>query len=423
MNDRKLTTDRRKRRAAILVMTLWIVVVLSLISASLLEEVYLDLKITKFHRDDFIAMTLARAGIARAVADLRNDLMIDREGQTEPMDALGDIWAQKEDKRNKINVELGPREGKYTVWIDDEAAKFNLNAIDLNTLKVVFYELKMEEADAQALATAIVDWVDPNDTVEGMGVLEDDYYSAGVAKAQKKDWEEGDPPLYRCKNDAFTSVDELLSVYGITPDLFYGVDMEKELPPNPIEQLKTRVKEIRRRRRRDEVPGLRDIFTVQPHGGINLNTADRFVLQVLFRSVVGDPATSKAFVDKIMNLRGTGNQGRRSNDNAFHSVDDLVRVAGVPSIYVTQLMRNRMPLSVRSDHFQITSLGEVGDAQHLITTIVARSYETFQPDSLVSLVDRGSVNQRFLDAFERRWGSRRDQINQASVRVMEWHEL
>jgi Tfp pilus assembly protein PilX len=90
-------TDGRQRRAAILVLTLWIVVVLGLISASMLEEIYLELKLAKFQRDDFEAMALARAGLARAVADLRNDLILDRSTQSEMLDTLSDVWARTDE--------------------------------------------------------------------------------------------------------------------------------------------------------------------------------------------------------------------------------------------------------------------------------------------------------------------------------------
>ena len=415
-----------KRRAAILVLTLWIVVVLGLISASMLEEVYLELKLAKFQREQLEAMALARAGLARAVADLRNDLLMDRNPLGgDPFDALGDVWARLDE--GKLDVPMG--KGTYSVWVDDEAAKLNLNTMELNLLRALLFEMGLKEKEAQQVAAAILDWRDPDDLALPPGVgKEDEYYSALAAKRSRQRWDKGDPPIYRCKNDRFSSVDELLSVAHVTPELFYGVDIEEETPPSPIEQLKQRTEREAEKRRRERQRGLRDVLTVDSQGAVNLNTADRFVLQVLFRATLGNSETAASMAEKILQLRKPDARGNYRNENALRKIEDLVQLLGLDGRVLTALQRVA-PLTVRSNTYRINALGERRDdqgrirAQHLICALVARSYETLQPDQLTALFEKGVVNTRLIDDFQRRHRDRREPIEQATVRVVRWWEL
>ena len=59
---------------------------------------------------------------------------------------------------------------------------------------------------------------------------------------------------YSCRNAPFKSLEELLLVKGITPELFYG---------------------------KDEIPGIRNYLTIQGDGAVNINTADPVVLEAL----------------------------------------------------------------------------------------------------------------------------------------------
>lgn len=415
-------TNSTEQRAAILVLTLWIVVVLGLISASMLEEVYLELKLAKFQRDDLEAMALARAGLARAVADLRNDLLMDREGRKgNRFDALGDVWACLDE--DKLDVSMGDGDGTYSVWVDDEAAKLNLNAIKLNVLKALLYEMGLEEKEAQEVASAIQDWRDRDDLALPPGTgKEDEYYSALAAKQSGQRWDEDEPPIYRCKNDAFSSVDELLSVAGITPELFYGVDPEEETPPNPIEQLKQRAERKKKPRGRKERLGLRDVLTVDSPGPVNMNTADHFVLRVLFRASLNDPQMAASMADKIVQLRKPDARGNHSNENALRSINDLTGIAGVPG-NVMGALRRIVPLAVHSDTYRINALGEVGRSQHLICALVTRGYEICQPDRLTALFESGAINANLVESFRRRHRGRREQIEQATVRVVKWWEM
>ncbi len=62
----------------------------------------------------------------------------------------------------------------------------------------------------EEIADAIIDWIDEDDTVNALGA-ENAYYQALT-------------PGYACKNGLFDTVEELLLVKGVTPELLYGED-------------------------------------------------------------------------------------------------------------------------------------------------------------------------------------------------------
>jgi len=429
IRDRKTA----RRRAAILVLTLWIIVVLGLISASMLEDIFLELKLAKFQRDDFEAMCLARAGLARAVADLRNDMTMDRSGRTDPYDALGDIWARPdEDKVGRDNQGVAMGRGRYFVWVDDEAGKFDLDTVSRSPslLRIVLQELGLPPKEVETVANAIFDYRDGDDqvtltpgTTPAGAVKEDEYYSSLAAKESGKRWSKDDGPIYRCKNDRFSSVDELLSVYGVTPKMFYGVDPKKETLPGPIERLKARAEEARKGEARKRPLGLRDVLTANSAGALNINTADKFALRVVFRMVLTNPKLAEGAADKVLAFRKPDSRGNQSSEKAFHNIVQLETAAGLPPGSAERIRTaGNVTLDVRSDTYRISALGEVNQTQHLITAVVIRGYEVCQSDQLNPLFDKGTINSRLRDAFRRRHPETRGLIEQATVRVVQWQD-
>ncbi|WP_254510038.1 type II secretion system minor pseudopilin [Anatilimnocola floriformis] len=108
--------------------------------------------------------------------------------------------------------------------LEDESTRLNLN-----TLLVL--EAQQEGAAVQLLmslprmteevANAILDWLDPDDEPRPLGA-EVDYYS-------------GLTPPYRPKNGPLDSVEELLLVRGITPELLIGADVNRNGTLDPQE--------------------------------------------------------------------------------------------------------------------------------------------------------------------------------------------
>ncbi len=105
--------------------------------------------------------------------------------------------------------------GVFRAGVTDETGKININAFmkrdpSGDTLYNMLVKLPNMSAD---IAAAIVDWVDADTTPRDNGA-EDDYYA-------------GQSPPCHCKNGPLDSLDELLLVKGMTRELLYGADLNR----------------------------------------------------------------------------------------------------------------------------------------------------------------------------------------------------
>jgi general secretion pathway protein K len=97
--------------------------------------------------------------------------------------------------------------GDATVEIIPETAKLNINTLTPDKLLLLLTALGVDPAHAQEIAAAIVDWRTPIG-VNGSGAFDADYQSQ--------------TPSFRARHASFEEIEELLSVKGVTPDLYYG---------------------------------------------------------------------------------------------------------------------------------------------------------------------------------------------------------
>jgi general secretion pathway protein K len=98
-------------------------------------------------------------------------------------------------------------DAQIEVKLIDENGKIDLNQADMILLTQFLQGFDVEQAQAQQLAAAIMDWRDPDDLTQPTGGAEDDdYASAGLP--------------YGAKDAEFESVAELEQVLGFTPKLY-----------------------------------------------------------------------------------------------------------------------------------------------------------------------------------------------------------
>jgi DNA uptake protein ComE-like DNA-binding protein len=134
-------------------------------------------------------------------------------------EALGDASYFDESPAEQVPVGLSAfwivrpdrnAEGVLAMGVDDEGGKINVNTASRETL------LKLPGMTAD-VAEAIIDWRDPDEN-PGANGAESAAYQA-----------------YRCKNGPFESLEELLLVRGVTPELFYGSDANRNGVIDPEE--------------------------------------------------------------------------------------------------------------------------------------------------------------------------------------------
>ena len=374
----------RPRRGAVLILTLWIVVVLSLVFYSLMDELALDARLTAMQKKDMQAFYAARAGVARAVANLTNDTVIDLSQGSQAYDCLSDIWARDS---ALVDVPLTKKERNsnqtitYSALVEDENGKININHANyeliLGLLKVLNRESQKNEKKEDELhdiADAIWDWRDPDLVAKNNpAARESEYYAEKAATKEHRRKREG-TVSYVSKNDQFTTLEELLDVYGMTPEIFFGVKpkVHRRNPANKSASDKVQRPEgnvVGERR------GLRDFLTVWSNGAINVNTAPAEVMAAILvaegQDVMGAIGVAEA---------ACGQRGKISDmsSNAFRTVQEFQQATNFPVP-----RKSGARFDVRSNYFSITALGEVRGrndekgVEHSIRVIVNRTIDNY----------------------------------------------
>jgi general secretion pathway protein K len=242
-----------------LILVLWIFIFLFVVafdfSASVREEA------TAAHRygDETQGYYLAVAGFEKGLYEFLNQSTgRDLQPAEKRVDLFDGTWLEE-----KIG------EGTFRVRLLDEGGKININRVDEDTLRRIFTNLGMDEGLRNTLVDCIMDWRDPDD-LHRLNGAENDYYLSLS-------------PSYTAKNGPFDTVEELLWVKGMTPELFYG---------NPEANGGSG----------DGGPGigLREIFTVDsPIDRVNLRTASAEVIHAVMGITL---EKSRAFVEERKKL-------------------------------------------------------------------------------------------------------------------------
>ncbi|MCX7046207.1 MAG: type II secretion system protein GspK [Candidatus Sumerlaeota bacterium] len=415
-----------------LILTLWIVVVLSLVFYSLMDELALDTRLTAMQKMDMQAFYAARAGVARAVANLVNDKVVDLSKETQDYDCLSDLWAKDS---QLVDVPLTKKEfGQhqtitYSALVEDENSKINLNQANydliLGLLKVLNREsLKDEKKDDELrdLADAIWDWRDPDLAARSDGgKRESDYYGEKLAMKERRRRSAG-RLAYVSKNDQFTTLEELLDVYGMTPEIFYGV-------PPKIRRHNAGRKSARDRVQRPEGNvvgdrrGLREFLTVWSNGAINVNTASAEVLAAVLVADGRDVPSAIGAAEEACAQRG---KSADMSTNAFRTVQEFHQATNFPVP-----RRSGARLDVRSSYFSITALGEVRGRnqekgiEHSIRVIVTRTNDNYPVNPPIE--DQNGI-WKLLEPYPPYYKKVRQLYNQPNmmfdpvVRVLQWIE-
>lgn len=271
----------RERRGLALVLTLLLIVLLTVIVTEFSYEMQVDASLVGQQASASEAYFAARSAIALSMSILAADLVAgESEAQqttsTAPggmYDGLDEPWAA-----NDVVVEFN--ESMVAVHMTDEYGKINLNALlyeDARGTEREFIPLVdalryLFDARSQEWSPvdAILDWLDTDDVARPYG-FESDYY------------ESLDPPIV-CKNGPMESTEELMLIPGVVESVYFGEpDEEKAQDEGEVEQAP-----------------LAELLTVHghPEGRININTAQRAVLEAVFAA---DPQGGGAgMADQVM---------------------------------------------------------------------------------------------------------------------------
>jgi general secretion pathway protein K len=230
-------------RGIALIMVLWVIVLLGVtatyFSRGIREEAY----IVKTFKENEKANLLATAGVHHALALLSHPY---RDRMNVDQDYIDHYFTD-------IDT-VAFAEGTYSVRVNDEESKININLASREVIRGLLTNIGLYSMKADSISDAIMDWRDADDAAMLNGA-ESDYYM-GL-----------DNP-YPCKNSTFHSLEELLLVRGVTPEILYG--------ENQVEG----------------GDGLIDHLTIYGRGKVNINTANENIL----RSLPGVDDQSSSFI-------------------------------------------------------------------------------------------------------------------------------
>jgi DNA uptake protein ComE-like DNA-binding protein len=182
---------KTNKRGLVLIAVLWLVMLLLVIVATVGRTSRLDAKVCLLETEEMRCKWACRAGVETAIAVLNEDF--------EESDCLTDLWSDNDEDFNDIALERC----WFNVRVIDEASKLNVNTATRQQLM----EIVDEE---QAIADAIIDWRDRNDTTSTEGA-EAGYYENLTFR-------------YPIRNGELRTIRELLLVRDVTEELLYGED-------------------------------------------------------------------------------------------------------------------------------------------------------------------------------------------------------
>ena len=202
-----------KARGVALVMVLWVVAVLSVIVLEFCFAMRTEVNITNNYKEELQLYAMAEGGVQRAVAELiyKHDPGVQQMRKTMKLEEVPQEkmeWVT--DGRSYL---LPFDQGVCEVRVVSEAGKININLASESTLRKIIGNLGLEGEKKDIVVDSILDWRDTDEFYRVNGA-ENDYYQSLKEP-------------YYCKNGNLDSVEELLLVRGVTPDLFYGRKMIK----------------------------------------------------------------------------------------------------------------------------------------------------------------------------------------------------
>ena len=306
-------------------MVLWVVAILSVIVLEFAFAMRTEVNIAKNYKAEIQLYAMAEGGVQRAITELiyKQDPRVQQKRDKKLEEVRLD---QREWMTDGRAYRLPFDQGICEVRVFSEAGKVNINTVSDPTLRKIIGQLGLEGEARDIVVDSILDWRDPGDLHRINGAKNDYYQSLKEP--------------YNCKSDNLDSIEELLLVRGVTPDLFYGRKVTNKGDGSP----------------KSEGIGLKDIFSIYSSGEqVDINSASLPVLRV----VLGIPRD--VAVDLI----------KAREDKGFQDQADLLQRVPELSPLIAQIS-GLVIYSSMSSYYTIESRGKTNEADAVrgVKTIV-----------------------------------------------------
>jgi type II secretory pathway component PulK len=234
-------TVPQKRRGVVLLTVLVVVALLTLAAYQYSEMMLSEYKAADAFTRSMQARALADSGVHYAAAMLSNSDTVQNSLNGNPWDnasAFQGILVRDSQQprfrgRFSIIAPLDPDSAAsgvtavnqgYRFGVADESAKLNIQALmKIDSSGQIAYNALMKLPNmSDDVANSILDWIDSRSTMPRTNGAKDQYYSTLS-------------PPYHCKNGSLDSMEELLLVKGVTPQLLLGNDRNRNGMLDPDE--------------------------------------------------------------------------------------------------------------------------------------------------------------------------------------------
>ena len=327
-----------EKRGQALITSLWILLMLTVITISIAHRTSISLRLNCYQRDRLKAVYLAKAGINRAIKIIEND--------TNTYDAPSELWANNEEAFKKIVLDEKGSEFAAVSYQDtekdsqpeiiygviDEERKLNINTASGELLLALLKESGIDQVEVENKVNNLLIWrgdkADDNKIYESLGY----------------------PP----KGNKFSNLEELKLVKDITYD-----DYQR----------------------------LRNSITVYGEGRVNINTASSNVLTALCRWAVdtlnkkGVSSVTYAHADslalKIIDFRDGDDAVMVDDDTPFTDNSTITAALGgfkeglsaEEETIINEIIVN---FAVKSNNFLIAATGNAGKIKSKVVVVYKR---------------------------------------------------
>ncbi|MCX5913846.1 MAG: type II secretion system protein GspK [Deltaproteobacteria bacterium] len=333
----------RKQNGIALIMVLWVLMILSVVVLEFSYGMRTETRITKNFQEEVQLYAMAEGGIQRAVVELiyKHDSRVQQKRKAQKDEGIAP--EQQEWVTDGREYPLPYEGGDCGIRITGEAGKVNINSISESLLRKIIGNFGIEGEARDVVVDSILDWRDPDDFYRINGA-ENDYY-----RSLK------DP--YDCKNGNLDSIEELLLVRGVTPDLFYGKKPEKTGEGGG----------------QSEAVGLKHVFSIYAAGEqIDINSVAFPVLRV----VLGIPAEAARQVIKAR------------EEKIFESQQDLAQRVPELTPFLNEVGRNIVYRSATSYYtIEAKARSKSGDGVRSLQAVVKIDPRAKEGYKIVQWVD------------------------------------
>jgi len=336
----------RDQQGVALMMVLWVMVLLAILATEFSSSMRVEVDSARNFKEEVECAYLAESGVELALAEIMEEAnfhSLNDKGQLifgRLKKKAGDSEETRTDAvdpvPSRLRIPLGAGTVSYRVL--DENRKININTASQKMLLRIFEQEGISDEKLRATLTdSILDWRDEND-LHRLSGAENDYY------------EHLDEP-YPCKNAPLDTLEELLWIKGMTPEILYGTDYAREHHLQAEGDLLGLEEK--------KLPGIYSLLTVQKTGIVNPNTASPEVLNIFFPP------------DRVDNILA-----KRKEDGRF----DMTR----------------------SNYFTIYSLGEIRQSgiRRLIAVRVRSSFRDGKPRILIVSWNDNEDPEKLYDLFD-----------------------